>query len=75
MTQQPSPLTARVSLNIRLAMVERDFNQEQLAAAVGLTGMAISRRLSGQVAIRLTDLESIAAALEVTADDLLRERP
>lgn len=56
-------------------MVERDFNQEQLAAAVGLTGMAISRRLSGQVAIRLTDLESIAAALEVTADDLLRERP
>lgn len=65
------PIADRVRLRLRIEMAKRQLNTTQLAALVGVSDMWVSRRLRGKTELHLGDLEKLAAALGVTADQLL----
>ena len=52
-------------------MARRRLNQTELATAIGRSQSYVSRRVTGEFAFDLDDLERIAAALGVAYDRLL----
>lgn len=64
-------LTDRVAEEVRALMARKRISQVRLAMATGLTQAAISRRITGQVAFDLQDLERISPVLDVTPVQLL----
>jgi transcriptional regulator with XRE-family HTH domain len=70
----PDSLQTYVAAEIRAEMARRRITGQQLAGALGRSNAWISVRLAGKQAIDLNDLERIADALDVSADQLLPAR-
>lgn len=62
-----------VGANVRAELARRSLSQSDLAAHLGLSQAAISRRLSGHTAFDVNELASVAAWLGVSASSLLGE--
>lgn len=63
--------TAHTGRNVRAEMARAGVSQADLAARVGLSQSALSKRLRGVVPFRVDELDAIARVLRVTASDLL----
>lgn len=67
-----SSLSGRVAEEIRVALTRRRMSAAALARQLGVSQTYVWRRLEGQTAFDLDDLEKIAAILEVPIVELLR---
>lgn len=65
-------LSDRVAEELRALLARRQTTPTALAKLVGVSQTYIWRRLSGEVAFDLDDLDKIAAVLEIETADLLR---
>lgn len=63
-----------VADEVRGGMARARVTQTQLAAALGLSQPAISRRLQGKVDFTVSELRDVAAMLGVPISQLLDER-
>lgn len=64
-----------VAANIRAEMARRRATQGALAAALGVTQQAVSRRLRGDVEFTVTELQIVAETLGVDPARLLTAPP
>jgi DNA-binding Xre family transcriptional regulator len=64
-------LNERVAEEIRVMLARRNISAAELARRTGITQRSMSRRITGEKAIDLLDLEKIARALEVEVTTLL----
>ena len=69
--RSPTTLSNEVRATIRAELARRGRTQTALADAVGMSQVAMSRRLLGQTPIDLDDLEGIAAFLQMPVSALL----
>lgn len=60
-----------VAANVRAEMARRQVTQATLAAALGVTQQAVSRRLRGDVDFTVSELQAVADVLEVPVADLI----
>ena len=67
-------LSDQVAEEIRVLLVRRRRSASDLARQIGMTQPYLSRRLTGEVALDLDDLQRIAHALDVDVRDLLPAR-
>src|SRR5690554_1761635 len=67
-------LSDQVAEEIRVLLVRRRRSASDLARQIGMTQPYLSRRLTGEVALDLDDLQRIARALDVDIHDLLPAR-
>lgn len=65
----------RVLAEIRAEMGRQQIRQGELADRIGRSQVWVSRRLSGAREMSLTDLDEIAEALDVPAEQLLTGIP
>lgn len=56
--------------NVRAAAARAQKRQRDLAAAVGLSQQAMSRRLNGEVAFDVDEIHALAQFLDVSVDEL-----
>lgn len=68
-------LAERVPHAIRAAMRTAGATQTALAAELGISQQALSRRLTGEVPLSIVELDIIAAALHTTTDQLTEADP
>jgi transcriptional regulator with XRE-family HTH domain len=66
-----STLNERVAEEIRVQLARRNITATELARRAGMTQRSISRRITGEKAIDMDDLEKIAKALDVPITALL----
>lgn len=64
-------LNERVAEEIRVWIARRNISATELARRAGMTQRSISRRITGEKAIDMDDLQRIATALEVDIADLI----
>lgn len=64
-----------VGRQVRALLAERGMNQAELAMALGMTGNALSRRISGKLSFRADELMQIAEQLGVDPGRFLRPIP
>ena len=64
-------LNDRVRAEIRAELARRGHSQNALARALNVSPMWVSDKLRGRSLITLTDLEQIAAALDMAPSDLI----
>lgn len=69
------PLREYVSEEVRALLGRRRMTNVELAAQLGKSRTYVGRRLGGEVAWDLDDLEAISRILRVKLTDLLPERP
>jgi len=69
----PTTTTQRVAAEIRAGLARRGLTQGDLAAALGLSQAAVSRRLTGEVPIDVEELTAVADWLGVPLSALLAE--
>lgn len=74
MTEHLTP-AQRVGRQVRLAMIEQGKTQNDIAAILGLTHQAVSRRMLGDVAFRSDELIAIGEWLGVQPSRFLRPIP
>lgn len=55
---------SRIGSRVRGLMAEKRVTQEQAAAALGLSQVAVSRRLSGSVPFDVNELKAVADLLD-----------
>ena len=67
-------LNERVAEEIRVMLARKRLTATDLARKTGMTQRSISRRITGEKAIDMHDLERIAHALDVDIHDLLPAR-
>lgn len=67
------PITESVADIVRAELARRRIPHRQLADALGLTPISMSRRLNGSVTIDVVELEAIATFLHVPVATLLPE--
>ncbi len=65
-------LAEAVSAEVRAEMGRQRKSRREVADAMGVSHMYLSRRLNGRTSFDLTDLDRVAAALNVPVDQLLR---
>lgn len=65
--------TGQIAARIRSQARRQNITQAALAAALGLTQQAVSRRLSGEVEISIGEIEILARALNVSVSWLFGE--
>lgn len=70
-TRTQPRLRETIAAEIRVAMVRRQVTGTALAAALGKSQAYVSRRLSGDTAFDVDDLETIAATLQVKVADMI----
>lgn len=63
--------TERVAAEVRAAAARRRMSGAQLADRLGMSQMAMSRRMSGRMPFRVDELAALAAVLEVDVRDLI----
>lgn len=67
-----SPNTAKVvASNIRAEAARRGFSQRALGRALGITQSQVNRRWRGLIPWQLDELDSVAALLGLTVNDLI----
>jgi DNA-binding Xre family transcriptional regulator len=64
-------ITQRVNTEIRVLLARREMSKRDLAALIGMSQVAISRRMTGQIPWDLAELEMVAKMLEVDPGRLL----
>lgn len=62
----------RVGASVRAEMARHGITQQDLAAALGITQTAVSRRIRGTVPFDVAELPLVAAAIGCDVDTLLR---
>lgn len=60
-----------VTARIRAEIAARRVSRSELARRTGMSATAMHRRLSGEVSMSLDEIDEIAEALEVPAEQLL----
>jgi transcriptional regulator with XRE-family HTH domain len=70
-TQTVTPMRERAAEEIRVLLARRRMSGSELARRIGQTQPYLSRRLTGEVALDVDDLERIAQALGVSITELL----
>ena len=65
------PMRQRVAEEIRALLARRSMSGSELARRVGVTQPYMSRRLTGEIAFDVDDLQAIAEVLDVQPSDLL----
>ena len=70
-TVTATPMRERVAEEIRVLLARRRMSASELARQAGMTQPYISRRLTGEIAFDVDDLDKIAVALGVKPADLL----
>lgn len=73
--ERDEPLRAVVAEEIRAAMARRRLSGAGVARAVGKSQSYVSRRLTGETAFDLDDLEKIAGALGCRVNDFMPVPP
>jgi transcriptional regulator with XRE-family HTH domain len=68
---QPSTLADSVAAEVRAQLARRQLTAKDLANAIGKSEMYVSRRVRGEVALDLVDLEQVAGFLGLAIVDLL----
>jgi len=63
-----------VSAGIRDQMDRQDISQRELAARIGWAQSQLSKRLTGRVPFRSSEIERIARALDTPLDQLMTPR-
>lgn len=74
-TQSVTPMRAAVAEEIRALLARRRISASELARRMDVTQPYISRRLTGDTALDLDDLERIANVLGVQVLDLFPDEP
>lgn len=69
-----TPLRVHTAEEVRVLLARRRLSASKLAKAMGVSQTYVWRRLSGETAFDLDDLEKIADILEVDVGDLLPRR-
>lgn len=64
-------LRSAVAANVRAELARRRLRQADVAAALGMTTSALSRRLTGETPFDVDELEALAAHLELPITGLL----
>jgi transcriptional regulator with XRE-family HTH domain len=73
MSAEPTPtLRSYVAEEVRVWLTRRRLSGVKLAAAIGRSQPYVSRRLNGETAFDVDDLERIAAVLGVSPETLVR---
>lgn len=72
-TQTPTASTParRIALEVRAEMARQGMTQEALGALIGWDQRRVSRRLTGEVPLDVTELTAIADALGIGVTQLL----
>lgn len=65
-------LNYTVAKNLKIAMVERDIDQKQLAEALNVTRQTIGRWCDGSTLINMRHLEMLSEILKCTPEYLMR---
>lgn len=68
---QPSTLADSVAAEVRAHLARRQLTATALANAIGKSEMYVSRRIRGEVAFDLVDIEQVARFLSIAVADLL----
>lgn len=68
---QPSTLADSVAAEVRAQLARRQITGASLANAIGKSEMYVSRRLRGDIAFDLVDVEQVARFLGIAIVDLL----
>ena len=68
-----NPINIRVAANVRAEMARYGVSQTSLAKAINRSQQALSRRLCGQVAFDVAELEAVAGAVGVPLGTLLAD--
>lgn len=63
----------RIAANVRHRMREAGISQTDLAAHLGISQSALSRRLLGQAEFFVNELDKIAAAFDCSVADLMSD--
>jgi len=66
-----TPIRARVATAIRIEMARRQISQSRLAEMAGMRQAVLSRRMTGETAFDLDDLDRLSAALGVPVSTLV----
>jgi transcriptional regulator with XRE-family HTH domain len=66
-----TPLRERVAEEVRVLLARRRISASKLARELGVSQTYVWRRLSGETAFDLDDLERISAVLSVSVSDLM----
>lgn len=78
MSDEPTPergrLREHVAEEIRVLLARRKMSATQLARLTGLKQSSLSRRMTGETAFDMDDLEVIADVLGVSVTDLMPQR-
>lgn len=56
-------------------MAEKSISQETVAASLGISQESVSRRVRGVIEWRLSELPTLAAVLNVSVHDLMKDGP
>jgi transcriptional regulator with XRE-family HTH domain len=75
MSQQSITRAQSVGRQVRAVLAEYDMQQSELAKALGMTGNAISRRITGKLCFRADELMAIAEHLGVDPARFFRPVP
>lgn len=70
-TLSGTPIRARVATAIRVEMARRQISQTRLAEMAGMRQAVLSRRMTGETAFDLDDLDRLATALGVPVSSLV----
>ena len=65
------PINQRVARNVRAEMARFGLSQTSLAKAINRSQQALSRRLCGEVAFDVEELDAVARAVGVPVGNLL----
>ena len=68
---QPSTLADSVAAEVRAHLGRRRLTAMALASAIGKSEMYVSRRIRGEVAFDLIDVEQVAQFLGIAVADLM----
>jgi len=71
--QRAAGLDLTVAANIRAELARRRFRQAQLAQRLGRSSNWLSRRLTGQVAFTLAEVDAIAGFLGMSVSELMAD--
>lgn len=71
MTPPRGRLREHVAEEIRVLLARKRISAAELARRTGIKQSTMSRRMTGETAFDMDDIEAIAAALDVTVQDLM----
>jgi DNA-binding Xre family transcriptional regulator len=73
MENKPAAISAVAARNIKLELVDRSLTKNALATKAGIPSTTFTRKLDHPEQFTLKDLGSIAEALDVRFEDLLKD--